>query len=282
MNIREVKAAFSARLETAGVNAPSLAVCFVLEKVLCMTSFEMVLSAQKQVSREQYRQADRLICRLEQHEPLGYVLGQQQFLSLMLHVEPGVLIPRSETEELAQIAIETLRQYDDPRVLDLCTGSGALALAMKHGVPGAQVTACDLSDDALRIAGENAKRLELDISFVKSDLFQNIDGEFDLIVSNPPYIPSADCLTLDRNVRDYEPRMALDGGADGLDFYRAIAQKSSGYLKADGHLMLEVGFDQAASVMELLQNDFYDIHTVRDMQGIERMILARRKGGCDA
>ena len=280
MKLHEVKNEFVARLESCGVDAPQLAACFVLEKVLGLSKFDQVLSAQMEVEQAKYDEAVCMIDRLAQHEPLAYVLGEQQFLDLMIHVEPGVLIPRSETEELADYAIHLLQESENstPRVLDLCTGSGAIALAIKHGCPKADVTASDLSDDALRIASGNAQRLELDVKFVKSDLFQNIEGEFDMILSNPPYIRSLDCLELDRNVRDYEPMMALDGGRDGLDFYRAIAKCAPAHLKTDGYLMLEVGYDQSAEVMGLLRKDFHHVHCIYDMQNVSRMVIARKKG----
>lgn len=279
MNLWQLKNELTARLQDACVDAPALQARLVMEKVLSMSAFEMTLQKDRIVTAEEAAQIEAMAKRIESGEPVQYVLGQQQFLDLMLHVEPGVLIPRSETEELADHAAKLLGQMAGmPRALDLCTGSGAIALALKHRVPKAAVTASDLSDDALAIAKGNAQMLGLDVVFVKSDLFQNIEGIFDMIVSNPPYIPSSDCLQLDRNVRDYEPMMALDGGRDGLDFYRAIAKEAPKHLRADGYLMLEVGFDQSDDVMALLQDEFSHIHVLRDMQNISRMVIARKKG----
>lgn len=279
MNLWQLKNELTARLQDACVDAPALQARLVLENVLSMSAFEMTLQKDRIVTAEEAAQIEAMAKRIESGEPVQYVLGQQQFLDLMLHVEPGVLIPRSETEELADHAANLLNQMaGTPRALDLCTGSGAIALALKHRVPKAVVTASDLSDDALAIAKGNAQMLGLDVAFVKSDLFQNIEGIFDMIVSNPPYIPSSDCLQLDRNVRDYEPMMALDGGRDGLDFYRAIAKEAPKHLRADGYLMLEVGFDQSDDVMALLQDEFSHIHVLRDMQDVSRMVIARKKG----
>jgi len=279
MNLWQLKSELTARLQNACADAPALQARLVLEKALSMSAFEMTLQKDRIVTAEETAQIEAMAKRIESGEPVQYVLGQQQFLDLLLHVEPGVLIPRSETEELADYAANLLGQMEgNPRALDLCTGSGAIALALKHRVPKADVTASDLSDDALRIAKGNAQNLGLDITFVKSDLFQNIEGIFDMIVSNPPYIPTSDCLELDRNVRDYEPMMALDGGRDGLDFYRAIAKEAPKHLRADGYLMLEVGFDQSDDVMALLQDEFSHIHVLRDMQDISRMVIARKKG----
>ncbi|MBP3371050.1 MAG: peptide chain release factor N(5)-glutamine methyltransferase, partial [Clostridia bacterium] len=278
MNLWQLKNELTARLQDACVDAPALQARLVLEKVLSMSAFEMTLQKDRIVTEEEVAQIEAMAKRIESGEPVQYVLGQQQFLDLMLHVEPGVLIPRSETEELADHAANLLNQMaGTPRALDLCTGSGAIALALKHRVPKADVTASDLSDDALAIAKGNAQMLGLDVAFVKSDLFQNIEDIFDMIVSNPPYIPTSDCLQLDRNVRDYEPMMALDGGRDGLDFYRAIAKEAPKHLRADGYLMLEVGFDQSDDVMALLQDEFSHIHVLRDMQDISRMVIARKK-----
>ena len=192
----------------------------------------------------------------------------------MLHVREGVLIPRPETEELADEAVRYLRKTGKSRVLDLCTGSGALALAIKHAVPEAAVTGSDLSEDALCVAEENATALGLDVTWIRSDLFCEIREAFDLIVCNPPYIPTEDVRKLEKNVRAYEPVMALDGGKDGFCFYRRLADEAPAYLKADGALFMEVGIGQAEEVRELFRDRFHETRILRDLEGVDRMVLA--------
>ena len=186
-----------------------------------------------------------------------------------------MLIPRPETELLAERAIAALREHPHPIALDLCCGSGALAVSMSLEFPGAQVHAADLSPDALAVTAKNAELLGASVTLHQGDLFAAVpEIAFDVIVSNPPYIPSADCLTLQEEVRR-EPMMALDGGTDGLNFYRRIAADAPKFLRPGGVLLLEVGFDQAEAVMALLA-DFADVQAHEDYQHIPRMIEARK------
>ena len=277
--VGEKQKQIAARFAAAGLDSPAQQARLVLENVLKIEPLTLPFVRDDAMDKEDEARAERMTCALVSGQPLAYVLSSQPFLDLSLYVAPGVLIPRPETEELALWAIDALKQKPDAHVLDLCTGSGALALAIKHACPQARVVGSDLSDDALKIAEENARRLQLDVTFQKSDLFSELDGTFDLIVSNPPYIRTADCAHLAPNVRDHEPMMALDGGSDGLDFYRAIAKEAPRHLNAGGCLFFEVGFDQARQVAELLENDFNDVTVRRDMEGIARMVMGRKKGG---
>jgi release factor glutamine methyltransferase len=265
-------------LKRAGVDAPAQQARVVMEYVLHIAPLSLPLFSTRVLTDGECDCLAKIQTRLCAGEPLQYVLGTQAFWDIELQVTPDVLIPRSETEELAFAAVTYLRSLCRPRVLDLCTGSGALALAIKRHVPQAQVTASDISDAALLVAQNNARRLGLDISFLQGDLFAPVQGEFDLIVCNPPYIRSVDCLHLAPTVRRYEPMLALDGGADGLDYYRRIALEAPLYLPADGMLMLEVGFDQAQVVGRLLQQHFHDVVIKRDMQAIARMVWAKKRG----
>lgn len=203
--------------------------------------------------------------------PLWYIMGDTQFYDCKIKVDERVLIPRPETEILAEHAIKTVEEGD--KVLDLCTGSGCLAIAIaKHcSSKHIQVTASDVSDAAIMLAKENANLNSVDVNFVQSDLFEKIHGRFNLIVCNPPYIKSAEIATLDREVRDYEPRIALDGGADGLDFYRRLAREISRYIAKNGMLMLEVGEGQAEEVLKLFEKRDYAM-VVKDYQGVDRIL----------
>ncbi|MFA5449732.1 MAG: peptide chain release factor N(5)-glutamine methyltransferase [Clostridia bacterium] len=184
-------------------------------------------------------------------EPLQYAIGSVSFYGYEIKTDPRALIPRFETELLAEQAVKEIAERELPKVLEICTGSGAVAVAVKMLGGEASVTASDISDEALSLAKENAASNNADITFVKSDLFASIEGKFDVIIANPPYIPTADILGLEKEVKDYEPLSALDGGMDGLDFYRRIAAEYKDCLNEKGVLLLEMGAGQSAAVSEL-------------------------------
>ena len=207
--------------------------------------------------------------RRQQGEPLWQIIGNADFYGYEIDINKNVLCPRPETEELVCEAVKHISE--NSRVLDLCTGSGCIAIAVADKT-GAQVVASDISEEALKIAKSNAVKNKVDdkIEFVHSDMFEGITGTFGVIISNPPYIPTADISGLDREVKDYEPALALDGGEDGLDFYRIIAEKSGEYLVPGGRIFLEVGIGQAQAVADMLKG--FDTKIIKDMQGIDRII----------
>ena len=219
---------------------------------------------------------DALAQRRMTREPLQYILGSQSFLGHDFHVDGRVLIPRPETELLAELAIALLRSKGQgASALDLCCGSGCIAVSMALALPEAEIHACDLSEGALAVARGNAGALKAAVTLHQGDLFQAVAPlAFDVIISNPPYIPTADCSALQQEVR-LEPAMSLDGGADGLDFYRRIAREAPAHLKPGGALLLEVGYDQAAAVSRFLtEAGFHDVRAHEDYQQIQRMIEA--------
>lgn len=205
--------------------------------------------------------------------PLWYVMGDADFYGYKIKVDERVLIPRPETEELAQQVIASAEEGDN--ILDLCTGSGAVAIAvykeLEKSRRKATVTAADVSGDALALARENAEFNGADVTFIQSDLFSRIRGRYNIIVSNPPYIPTKDIEGLQREVREFEPRLALDGGEDGLDFYRRIAQEAGKYLVRGGMLIMEVGMGEAEDVVKLFKYCDYAM-IVKDMQGVDRFV----------
>jgi len=212
-------------------------------------------------------------------EPLAYVLGEWEFYGIPLIINENVLIPRVDTEILAREAINLLkRKVWQTRMLDLCTGSGCIGLAVAANVPSCRIVLIDSSEQALAVCRQNMIKTNLSrhITAMDVDILVKppaILGEYDVIVSNPPYIPTADLETLDPSVKDYEPRIALDGGEDGLDYYHAIAENWSKLLKKGGHLAFECGIGQSAAVRYILkQHGFRDIKTYKDTLGIERVI----------
>ncbi len=243
-------------VEVTGVERSKLAELLTLEKAQ--------LDSAKEIAKK-----------MSDGKPLQYALGYCDFYGEKISVNQNVLIPRPETEELCELAINEINSRGEGvKVLDLCTGSGAIAIVVAKKT-GADVVASDLSGGALAVARANALNHGVSVSFVESDMFASIEGKFDLIVSNPPYIPSADVATLEKKVKDFEPKLALDGDKDGLKFYRIIASKVDAYLENDGVLMIEFGINQANGIREIFAD--FDVEIKKDMSQIERMAIVKRK-----
>lgn len=252
-------------------------------------------SSDIEISGEVSERIDSFAERRSKGEPLQYIIGHVEFCGLKINVGKGVLIPRPETELLVEEAIKavtgdglqvTAKEKLSPvtrhlslKVLDLCTGSGCIALALADHFPDAVVYGTDKSDMAIGYAVRNAEENNVpNVCFKKGDLFEPVKNvKFDLIVSNPPYVRKEEIKTLQREVKDYEPVEALDGGADGLDFYRRIFKEAPGYLKADGLLILEIGYDQAEDMERLAKlAGFRDINFIKDFAGINRIFEGRK------
>jgi release factor glutamine methyltransferase len=229
--------------------------------------------------------ANSLVERACSGEPLAYILGQWEFHGMTLKVTPDVLIPRDDTEAVTQLAIARTRTLDpNPRILDLCTGSGCIGLAIAKKAKDARVTLGDISPGAIRVAKENVKTQGLNgrVNCLKINALEPASaflGQFDMIVSNPPYVTRAEMDLLDPSVREFEPHLALDGGEDGLDFYRAIVRNFGPAVKPGGYLLFEFGMDQHAAVGGILeQAGFEDLLFQRDTGGIIRAVMARKPG----
>lgn len=259
---------------------------FMARSLLCHVSGksqEAVLADRELYASEKVVEAvEAGLRRLLDGEPLAYVLGEWEFYGLPLYVTPDVLIPRDDTCAVAELAIrQGLFLDQDPRILDLCCGSGCIGLAIASRVKDARVTLADLSKNALGIAKENTARNKLSgrVRCVQADALQPpapFLGKFDMIVSNPPYVTGAEMEQLPRSVRDFEPRMALYGGEDGLDFYRAIARNYAAAFKPGGYLCLEFGMGQGSAVCRILEENGYTIlERTRDYNDRERAVLAQ-------
>ena len=267
-------------LEKARVPDPRIDAEIILSHVTGLDRLSMLMNGAQELSQEQEQRFSSLLLSRTKREPLQYLLGEQIFYGLPFRVDGRVLIPRQETEELCEWGISHLRSLkkEDPSALDLCTGSGAIAITLKHECPHASVTASDLSRDALSLAKENAQMNGADVHFLQGDLWEPLkERSFDLILSNPPYIPTADCDTLQEEVMR-EPRMALDGGADGLDFYRRIADEAMAHLNPGGLIAVELGIGEAEDVAKLFENaGLTDAVIRKDLYGVARMVGARRR-----
>lgn len=224
------------------------------------------------VDEENLRLAEKLARERATHRPLQYVLGYTDFYGAKITVSESVLVPRPETE----ILVDKVKQFvENKKVLDLCTGSGAIAVALKKTVPSADVTASDVSTSALDVASYNATLNDADVKFVLSDMFENVESVYDVIVSNPPYIKTADIATLDSDVKDFEPHSALDGGEDGLDFYRIIAKNAKAHLSEGGILAMEFGIGQETALKQMFEEVFDEVSVLNDFADIPRILICK-------
>lgn len=261
-------------LEQHAIPDPSVDSVLLLSHVTGMDHLSLRLEKNRVLTPEQEQRLSSLLLSRTQRRPLQYLLGEQWFYGRRFFVDERVLIPRQETESLCSLCIEHLRTLRDGTVLDLCTGSGAIAVTLSKECHGINVFASDLSHDAIELAKSNADQHQAAVTFLQGDLFSAIPQsmQFDLIVSNPPYIPSEDCAELQAEVR-HEPLMALDGGTDGLDFYRRIVSESSGYLKPGGKLIVEIGCQQAEDVSQLFSAaGFTEVSVHQDLYGLDRIV----------
>ena len=278
MNISEWMKHARDRLAQTGCPDPDIDARWIAEDVLEMTRQALFFEADRAIPRPQLIRLESMLDRRAAGEPVQYILGVADFMGLKFRVDGSVLIPRQDTEALVEAALIDLRRRPgQPAVLDLCAGSGCIGLSLASLAPNARVTLSDLSPEALGIARANQRELGVKVELRQGDLFDAVKGErFDVIASNPPYIPTSDLDALQREVR-FEPRIALDGGADGLDFYRRIAQSAPDHLAPGGAIFLEVGAGEAPAVLALLKAALpgAEVGTVRDLNGIERVVYGK-------
>ena len=234
------------------------------------------LHEEDELTAEQQSEYESTVHKRAEHVPLQYIIGEQEFMGLKFKVNSNVLIPRQDTETLVEEALRVVEP--GMRVLDLCTGSGWIIISLAKNVADISCTGSDISKQALLVAKENAKANEVEVEWERSDLFENISGTFDLIVSNPPYIPTGEIPGLMPEVRDFEPVDALDGKEDGLYFYRIITEKSPEYLTSDGYLYFEIGYDQGEAVSAMMRQCGYtQVEVIKDLAGNDRVVKGRKK-----
>ena len=271
MTLREAWNLGKKRLTAAEVPDADLDAWYLLEWCTGVSRSHYLAYPDEIISHDQEEQYRASLVKRERRIPLQQITGEQEFMGLSFYVNEHVLIPRQDTEILVEETAKFLR--DGMQFLDLCTGSGCILLSLLHLKPGVEGTGVDLSPEALKVAEKNRERLGAKAALIQSDLFDKIEGAFDVIVSNPPYIKRAEIETLMDEVRLHEPYMALDGHEDGLYFYREIAEEAPKYLRAGGGLFLEIGWDQGACVAELLREQgFADVKVVKDLAGLDRVV----------
>ncbi|MBV70027.1 MAG: protein-(glutamine-N5) methyltransferase, release factor-specific [Myxococcales bacterium] len=249
----------------------------LIAHALKMSRMQLYTEHHKPLSAEELASTRALVARRGDGEPVAYIIGQKAFWTIELAVDKRVLIPRPETEHLVEHGLERMRGMPNPRVLDLCCGSGCVGLAVAATRRDCKVLGTDVSEDALALAQTNRDSLDLGhATFQKSDAFEAIEDTFDVILSNPPYISHTQLEALMPSVKNYEPRLALDGGTDGLTFYRLIAANGHKYLKSGGSILVEIGFDQGPTVSDLFKtNGYREIRIHKDYSGHDRVVEAQ-------
>ena len=272
MKVAQIFKDFEEKLIAQGEEAESLSFVYRSQKNLSFTDF--VFAFQHEASEEESKFLEEIYTKLANHIPAQYIIGHAEFFGMQLKVDERVLIPRPETEELVELTLAE-NPEENLKVLDIGTGSGAIALALAKNRPDWTITASDISQDALDLAMENAKNQGLTLSFIKSDCFSEISSKYDIIVSNPPYISRVDEAEVGLNVLHSEPHLALFADEDGLAIYRRIAEESKDYLNDGGKIYLEIGYKQGQSVPELFRENLPEkqVRTLKDQFGQDRMVV---------
>ena len=251
-----------------------------------LNKISLITNCEDEVPKAMIAEYEGLVAQRCQGKPVQYITGVQEFMGLELAVAEGVLIPRGDTEIIVEKVLELADQEEALHIIDMCTGTGAIAVSLAHFLPRAVITVADISDTALQCCRTNIRKHHLQdrVKAIKSNLFEDLTridftNNIDMIVSNPPYIPRADIAALDVNVRDYEPALALDGGLDGLDFYRRIAHEGAELLKSGGILAFEIGYNQGQDVLNIIKESqsYYDLECFQDLAGLDRCIIARKR-----
>ena len=272
MKLAQIFKDFEEKLIVQGEEAESLSFVYRSLKNLSFTGF--IFSLQQEATDEDYKFVENIFIKQASHIPAQYIIGHAEFFGMQLKVDERVLIPRPETEELVDLIL-TENPEKNLKVLDIGTGSGAIALALAKNRLDWSVTAADISQDALDLATENAKRQDLDLTFIRTDCFSEISSKYDIIVSNPPYISRADEVEVGLNVLHSEPHLALFADEDGLAIYRRIAEESKDYLNDGGKIYLEIGYKQGQSVPALFMENLPEkrVRTLKDQFGQDRMVV---------
>lgn len=261
-------------LTDAGVPDAALDAWYLLQMVCRIERSYYYVHGEEDITQDAQKEYEIAVQKRAEHIPLQYIIGEQEFMGLRFKVNSNVLIPRQDTETLVEQVLKIVKP--GMKVLDLCTGSGCVLISVLKNASELTGMGSDISKTALLVAKKNAKLHEVDAEWVRSDLFDNITETFDVIMANPPYIPTGEILSLMPEVRDFEPENALDGGADGLDFYRKIAGQVKDYLNPGGYVYMEIGYDQGEAVSELMRNaGFTEVEVIKDLARNDRVVKGK-------
>ena len=282
MTIREAINKATIMLKGNNIEEPKLKSRLLMQYVLKKTRQYIIVYDNNELEEQKERKYFSNIEKIIDGTPLQYITHTQEFMKMPFFVNENVLIPRPDTECLVEEVIKVSKKINNPKILDLCTGSGAIAISLAKNIEKSELYASDISEKALKVAKLNAKTNEVieKINFIESDLFENIPKmKFDIIVSNPPYIKKDVIKTLDKEVKK-EPLIALDGGYDGLDFYKKIINEAYEYLKFNGYLCFEIGYDQKIDVIELIENEkkYIDTYSKKDLYENDRIVITKLGG----
>ena len=261
-------------LTDAGVPDAALDAWYLLQMVCRIERSYYYVHGEEDITQDAQKEYEIAVQKRAEHIPLQYIIGEQEFMGLRFKVNSNVLIPRQDTETLVEQVLKIVKP--GMKVLDLCTGSGCVLISVLKNAPELTGMGSDISKTALLVAKENAKLHEVDAEGARGDLFDNITETFDVIMANPPYIPTGEILSLMPEVRDFEPENALDGGEDGLDFYRKIAGQVKDYLNPGGYVYMEIGYDQGEAVSELMRNaGFTEVEVIKDLARNDRVVKGK-------
>lgn len=281
MTLRDLIETGRKRLQDAGIEEYEQDVRVLIMHILGISYTDMLMRMPEQVDCVYQQEFERCLAMRCTHMPCQYITGYQDFMGYHFKVAENVLIPRPETELLVETALKLNRNQDTVRALDVCCGSGCIGISFMlcrraEGHEKDMVTLLDISQDAVTLADTNNRQLQAACRVIQSDLFSNVEGRYTIIMSNPPYIRHDDISDLMEEVRDFEPWLALDGGASGLDFYDRIIRKAGDYLYDEGELLFEIGYDQFEDIRRLLVDAGYtDIACIKDYAGLDRIVTAR-------
>lgn len=263
------------KLDAAGITDASVDIWLLLEHFADIKKSDYFANQDTTITKVVAEQIEEAVEKRANHIPVQHIIGQTEFMGLTFKVNDKVLVPRLDTEILVDEVVKYVGD-DFAKILDMCTGSGCIAITVSDMCDNATVVGADISKDAIDIAEDNNKLNQTDVTFIESDLFENVEGLFDVVVSNPPYIKTEEIENLQEEVKLYDPKLALDGGESGLDFYQRIIKDSKDYLKANGMIFFEIGFDQAEEVSNILkENGYHDIVVKKDLSGLDRVVMAR-------
>jgi len=277
MTIKEMLSKGTIMLKGSNVDSPKLKARLLLQYILKKPRQHLIVYDNEEVGKKEQWEYFVNIEKLTNGVPLQHITHQQEFMKMNFYVDENVLIPRPDTEILVEEVIKIATKMNQPKILDLCTGSGAIAISIAKNVPNAELYAIDISQKAIDIAKRNSKELRANVKFIKSNLFDKMDKmKFDIIVSNPPYIKKDVMKCLSKEVRK-EPELALDGGIDGLDFYRKITAQAIEYLKFGSYLCYEIGYDQKDDVINLINEyeEYSNTFCKKDLGGNDRVIITQ-------
>lgn len=280
MKVEEILSLGKKKIIENNIEDSNIIARVLLEYVLKLDKTELILNYNKEVKDELKKEYERNIELIINGKPLQYITNKQEFMKLNFFVDENVLIPQPDTEILVEETLKIIKNKNLQKVLDLCTGSGCIGISIAKNSENTQVTMSDISNKAIDVAQKNMVGNNVKVKLLQSDLFENIKEKYDVIVSNPPYIETDTIASLSKEVQN-EPMLALDGGKDGLDFYRKIIQEAPLYLEQNGYLCLEIGYNQKEKIIEIIEqtNKFEDIICIKDLSENDRVIICKVKGG---